>query len=182
MEWKPNHFHHFHGFALKIMQSCTEPITVMSCHGISNHSFTKSLKYSLQIAYCGNHTSCENFKLKLCTCAQSCALGTRMKFQLEILTINVISRIVYFRRIILQSPRNICETTVWTLYDQHVWNANVLSVTFNSYSAFERQFHPYHHTVWNHGIQQSQFNVIHKMSAKKAKIDHLESYWVSYGM
>ena len=37
------------------------------------------------------HTSYENFKLKLCTCAQS---------QLEILTINVITNILYYREII----------------------------------------------------------------------------------
>ena len=39
------------------------------------------------------------------------ALGTPTKFQLEILTINVISDIVYFREIILESSRNISETT-----------------------------------------------------------------------
>ena len=32
-----------------------------------------------------NNIYAENFKLKLCTCAQSMALGTRTKFQLEIL-------------------------------------------------------------------------------------------------
>ena len=31
-----------------------------------------------------NHIYGENFKLKLCACAQSMALGTRTKFQLEI--------------------------------------------------------------------------------------------------
>ena len=39
------------------------------------------------------------------------ALGTRSKFQFEIITINVISRIVYFREIILESSRNVSETT-----------------------------------------------------------------------
>ena len=39
------------------------------------------------------------------------ALGTRIKFQLEILTINVISDTVYFRDIILESSRNVRETT-----------------------------------------------------------------------
>ena len=48
-------------------------------------------------------------------CAQSYALGTRTKFQLEIFTINVISGIVYFREIILESLQNISETTPWTL-------------------------------------------------------------------
>ena len=44
-------------------------------------------------------------------CAQSLALGTLTKFQLEILTINVISGIVYFREISLKSSRNVSETT-----------------------------------------------------------------------
>ena len=39
------------------------------------------------------------------------ALGTRTKFQLEILTINVISGIIYFHKIILEGSRNISETT-----------------------------------------------------------------------
>ena len=59
-----------------------------------------------KFVYCRNRTSCENFKLKLCTCAQSHALGTHTKFQREILTVNVISGIVYFREIILQSLWN----------------------------------------------------------------------------
>ena len=41
------------------------------------------------------------------------ALGTRTKFQFEIRTINVISSIVYFREIILESSRNVSETTPW---------------------------------------------------------------------
>ena len=57
--------------------------------------------------YCRTSTSYENFKLKLCSCAQSHALGTHTKFQLEILTINVITGIVYFREIILESSRNV---------------------------------------------------------------------------
>ena len=40
--------------------------------------------------------------------AQIC---TRTKFQLEILTINMISGIAYFFKIILESSRNISETT-----------------------------------------------------------------------
>ena len=66
----------------------------------------------LKFVYCRNRSSYENFKLKLCTCAQS-ALGTRTHFQFEILTINVISSIVYFREIILESSRNVSETTPW---------------------------------------------------------------------
>ena len=51
------------------------------------------------------------FQTEICTCAQSNALGTRTKFQLEIITINVFSGIVYFREIILESSRYVSETT-----------------------------------------------------------------------
>ena len=46
--------------------------------------------------YCSSHIYVENFKLKLCMRAQSHALGTHTKFQLEIVTIRVISGIVIF--------------------------------------------------------------------------------------
>ena len=49
--------------------------------------------------YSGNRTCYANFKLKLCTCAQSYALGIRTKFQLEIVAINVISGILCFRKL-----------------------------------------------------------------------------------
>ena len=49
--------------------------------------------------------------MKLCTCAHSHALGARTKFQLEILTVNVIPGMVYFHEIILESSRNVIETT-----------------------------------------------------------------------
>ena len=52
-----------------------------------------------------------NIKLKICLCAQSHALGTRTKFQFEIMTLNVITGIVYFREIILESSWNVSETT-----------------------------------------------------------------------
>ena len=75
-----------------------------------------------KFVYCRNRTSYENFKLKLCTCAQSPVLGTRTKFQLKILTIYVISGMVYFRKIILESSRNISETTPSVLW----FNINTL--------------------------------------------------------
>ena len=53
----------------------------------------------------------ENFRLKLCTCAQSMALGTRTKFQLEILIRSTISAIHKFQENILESSRNVSETT-----------------------------------------------------------------------
>ena len=61
-----------------------------------------------------NHISGENFKLKLCMCAQSMALDTCTKFQLEIL-ISTISAIHKFREIILESSRKVSETTPWLL-------------------------------------------------------------------
>ena len=56
----------------------------------------------------------ENFKLKLCTCVQSMALGTRTKFQLEILIRSTNFAIHKFREKILESLRNVSETTPWT--------------------------------------------------------------------
>ena len=50
---------------------------------------------------------------------ESMALGTRTKFQLEILAVNVISGIVYFHKIILESLWNVCETPPG-LYPNHV--------------------------------------------------------------
>ena len=52
----------------------------------------------------------ENFKLKLCACAQSMALGTRTKFQLEILIRSTISAIHKFRDNILESWPKVSET------------------------------------------------------------------------
>ena len=74
----------------------------------------------LKFVYCRNRASYKNFKLKLCTCPQSHALGTHTKFQLEILTINVISGMVYCHDIILESSRNVNETTPWPLRWQDV--------------------------------------------------------------
>ena len=58
------------------------------------------------------------------------ALGTCTKFQLEILIINVISGIVYFREIIFESLRNVSETTPRTSTDRvlprFVWKCPVL--------------------------------------------------------
>ena len=42
------------------------------------------------------------------------ALGTCTKFQLEILTINLIFETEYFRKIILESSCNASETTPWS--------------------------------------------------------------------
>ena len=79
----------------------------------------------LKFVYCRNRTSYENFKLKPCLCAQSHALGTRTKFQLEILTIHVITGIVYFREIILESSRDVSETAPRHLI-QICWPRSIL--------------------------------------------------------
>ena len=82
-----------------------------------------------KFVYCRNCTSYENFKLKLCTCAQSHALGTRTNFQLGILTINVISGIVYFHKIILESSWNVSETTprpIMNIVPEHIFMLDML--------------------------------------------------------
>ena len=58
-----------------------------------------------------NHIYGENFKLKLCMCAQSMALGTRTKLPLEILIRSTISAIHKFWKNILESSLNVSETT-----------------------------------------------------------------------
>ena len=70
-----------------------------------------SKTFPSKFVYSKNQTSYENFKLGLCPFAQSHALGTRTKFQLEILTIDVIFVIAYFSEIILESSRIVSETT-----------------------------------------------------------------------
>ena len=73
-----------------------------------------------KFVHCRNRISCENFKLKFCMCAQSHALGAHTKFQLEILIVNKISGIVYFRKFILKSFQNVSKTTPWVpMWDTH---------------------------------------------------------------
>ena len=57
-------------------------------------------------------------EISLCMCAQSTALalGTRTKFQIEILIRSMISDIVYVHKITLESLWNISETIPWWLY------------------------------------------------------------------
>ena len=57
-----------------------------------------------------NHIYVENVKLKICMCAQSMALGTHTKFQLEILIISTISAIHKSQEKILESLWNVSET------------------------------------------------------------------------
>ena len=69
-----------------------------------------------------NHIYGENFKLKLCTCVQSMALGTRTEFQLEILIRNMISAKLKFFMNILESSWNLRTVYIW---DQHLHLVNL---------------------------------------------------------
>ena len=72
------------------------------------HEFSKNIL--VKIYNTRNHICGRNFKLKFCICTQSVALGTSIKFQLEILMRSMISAIHKFRENILESFRNISET------------------------------------------------------------------------
>ena len=98
---------------------------LLQLQGLFHYCFASSPRYSLGFLYCRNRTSYENFKLKLCACAQRHALGTHTKFQIEILTINVISGIVYLREIILET--------------KHLWN-NHKVLDYSSYSSNLRRW------------------------------------------
>ena len=98
-------------------QRCASPIphsavfcsrNVQVCaHFVTKWGIFTNVSRALQdilskFVYCRNRSSDGNFKLKLCTCAQSHALGTHTKFQREIPTVSVISDIMYFREFILE--------------------------------------------------------------------------------
>ena len=71
-------------------------------------TFASSPRYSLEM--CALQESYFLSEIQTENCVPSRTLGIRTKFQLEILTINVISSIIYFREIILESSRNVSET------------------------------------------------------------------------
>ena len=78
---------------------------LLLCSRESGGCFTNILQAlqnnGIKIYNARNHIFGENFKLKLCMCAQSDALGTRTKFQLEIFIRITISKIQKFRENIL---------------------------------------------------------------------------------
>ena len=81
-------------------------------HGGCFTNISQALQNKLaKICNARKHIYGENFTLKLCTCAQSMALGTSTKFQLEILMRSIISTIHKFRDNILESSRSVTETT-----------------------------------------------------------------------
>ena len=80
----------------------------MGAQGVVSLTFRELSKIILQkIHNARNRIYGENFKLKLCTCAQSMDLGTCTKFQLEILIRCMIFTIHKFRENILDSLRNV---------------------------------------------------------------------------
>ena len=95
-----------------------------------------------KFVYCRYRTSNENLKLTLCTCGQSYALSTRAKSQLEILNINVISGIVYYRKIILESSRSDKTTPVIDVHmSSHIYvtpdiTVYCISTHFSSFSYY----------------------------------------------
>ena len=97
-------------FGLNMLDIIDKRICLVHYFSVTRGDFTNFSRavqnILLKFVYCSNCTSYENFKLKFCTCAQSHALGTHIKFQFEILTMNMISG-VYFYGIILKSSRNV---------------------------------------------------------------------------
>ena len=84
-----------------------------------------------------NHIYGENFKLNLCTCAQSMALGTHTKFQLGLLIRRTICATQKFRENILESLRNVSETPLVHVYNRHrcieiITNANSVNITMTT--------------------------------------------------
>ena len=75
-----------------------------------------------KFVYWRNRIPYETFKLKLCTCAQSHALGARTKFKRETLAMNMPSGIVYFLEIVFKSSQNVSETTPWKQWDVDYFN------------------------------------------------------------
>ena len=79
----------------------------------TSRKVSRALQYYLAKIYnARNHIYGENFTLKLCPCAQGMALGTRTNFQLEIPIGSTVSAIHKFRENILESSRNVSETTL----------------------------------------------------------------------
>ena len=82
--------------------------------GVFHQRFTSSPKYYLKICVLQKSYSLWEFQAETLYVRPKnrIALGTHSKFQLEILTINVISSIVYFGEIILESAQNVSQTTL----------------------------------------------------------------------
>ena len=84
--------------------------TLSSCWCQKPGSCFSNVSQALQNNIARNHIYSENLKVKLCTCAQSMALGLHTQFQLEIIISSTISAICKFRDNILDSSGNVSET------------------------------------------------------------------------
>ena len=89
---------------------------------------SRALQNNLAKIYnASNHIYGENFELKLCTCAQSMALGTRTKFQLEMLIGEVrFLQHTHFERIFWRALE--------TIYI-YIFNMQIASLCFLLFSA-----------------------------------------------
>ena len=93
---------------------CTKLINIIQSGGCFSNILWALQNNLVKMYNVRNHIYSENFKLKLCTCAQSMALGTSIKFQLEILVWSTTSAMHKFRENILESSCNVGETTHWS--------------------------------------------------------------------
>ena len=117
-------------------------------------------------------------------CPKPCALGTRTKFQLEILNMNVISGVMYFHEIILESSRNVfwrvkqettpCLLTVNSIYLDN-WGpstSQLLQLLFYIIYGFLNMLNPLglllYWIQWNCVIKQ----VISTKNSQKAWLTH----------
>ena len=108
------------GFALcKNSDSCDSFTHILQgCHTYTNVLWALQ-NYLAKLHNAKNHIYGENFKLKICTCAQSMGLGRCTKFQLEILIKSMISPVHKFWYNNLESWWYVCQTTHWCQWNDH---------------------------------------------------------------
>ena len=121
------HFHFTWSLSWLLMSWwCKEPVLQQQWYWCSSlqapgscfTNVSRALQNNLAKIYkARNNIYAENFKLKLGTCVQSMALGTRTKFQLEILIRSMILVIYKFLENILESSRNVSETPPWIFHE-----------------------------------------------------------------
>ena len=104
-------------------------------HGVASLTFRELSKMIPRKIYnTRNDIYGENFKLKICTCAQSMALDTRTKCQLEILIGSTISAIHKFRENILEGSRNVVVTLFSNIiHEQNTSNTNLTNKAYPGY-------------------------------------------------
>ena len=106
---------HFILYSMKLKQM--RVASLKACQAKPGGCFTnvsRALQNNLAKIYnVRNNIYAENFKLQICTCAQSMSLGTRTHVQVEIIIRITISAIHKFRENILKSSRNVSETPPW---------------------------------------------------------------------